>query len=402
MGHQHGTPPRKRGFARSLHSPAGGIYFPKQKRRPAVFLNGEKKMKDDPIFGQQWYSTDLWTQWGLKFVDEAIDAEQPFFLYLAHCAPHFPLMAPQPAIKRFRGKYQEGWDVLREARHRRQIEMGLVDVSWPLSPLPPDVPAWDTLSEEDRQRYDQIMAIYAAMIHRVDRSVGNVVAHLEERGVLDNTLVLFLSDNGGNAESGPRGRLEGKRPGGPASNVFLGQCWATLNNTPLRRYKHFTHEGGISTPLIAHWPAGIPEARGGALEHQPGHLVDIMATVVDITGAKYPSEVNGHAIQPMEGMSLAPAFAGERLERTNPIYFEHEGNRALRDGRWKIVMKHKGQWELYDIEADRTEQRNLIKEHPERARAMIAAWEAWAERADVGPWPGPARTDWGEERRPRS
>ena len=402
MGQQHGTPPWKRGFARSLNSAAGGIYFPKQKRRPELFLNGERKMKHDPFFGETWYSTDLWTEWGIKFVDEAIDAERPFFLYLAHCAPHFPLMAPQKDIQRYRGKYMEGWDKLRKARHQRQLEIGLVDASWPLSALPPDVPAWDALSDEDRDRYDHIMAIYAAMLDRVDQSVGNLVGHLKERGALDNTLVLFLSDNGGNAEAGPRGRYEGKRPGGPASNVFLGQCWATLNNTPFRRYKHFTHEGGISTPLIAHWPAGIPQGRNGAVERQPGHLIDIMATVVEITGAKYPSQYNGHAIQPMEGVSLVPALAGKPLERDAPIYFEHEGNRALRRGKWKIVMKHKGPWELYDIEADRTEQHNLIEQHPAMARAMIADWEAWAERADVGPWPGPARTDWGEVRKPRA
>ncbi len=158
------------------------------------------------------------------------------------------------------------------------------------------------------------MAIYAAMIDRVDRSVGNLVAGLKERGMLDNTLIMILADNGGNAESGPRGRLEGDKPGGPQSAVFLGQSWATLNNTPFRRYKHFTHEGGISTPLIVHWPAGIPNERNGKLEHQPGHLVDVMPTAVAASGASYPSEFNGHEIQPMEGVSLLPAFAGEPLD----------------------------------------------------------------------------------------
>jgi arylsulfatase len=243
------------------------------------------------------------------------------------------------------------------------------------------------------------------MIARIDQNVGKLVAHLKERGELDNTLILFLSDNGGNAESGPNGIYEGDNPGGPRSRVFLGQSWATLNNTPLRRYKHFTHEGGISTPLIAHWPAGIAQERRGQFERQPGHLVDVMATVVDVTGAKYPAEYDGRAIQPMEGVSLRPALAGDDLGRQNPIYWEHEGNRAIRRGKWKAVMKLKGPWELYDIEADRTEQRDLINEKPELAKELIADWEAWAQRADVGPWPGEARPDSGDapkgERKPQ-
>lgn len=395
LGQHRGTPPWEQGFDRSLNSPSGGIYFRKQPYRPEIFLNGEKKQKDDPIFGERWYSTDLWTDWGLKFVDEAIDADKPFFLYLAQCAPHFPLMAPAPTIKKYRGKYREGWEKLREVRHARQKELGIVDEAWPLSEIPPDVPDWDSLSDEDKDRFDHMMAIYAAMLDRVDHNVGKLVAHLKERGQLDNTLLVFLSDNGGNAEAGPRGTYEGKNPGGANSKVFLGQSWATLNNTPLRRYKHFTHEGGISTPLIVHWPAGIEKSRNGQLERQPGHLVDLMATVVDVTGAEYPEEFKGHAIQPMEGVSLRPALAGEALERANPIFWEHEGNRAIRRGKWKAVMKLKGPWELYDIEADRTEQKNLVEEQPELAKELIAAWEAWAERADVGPWPGPARDDSG-------
>ncbi|MDZ4656156.1 MAG: arylsulfatase [Bythopirellula sp.] len=401
LGQQHGTVPWEQGFDRSLNSPVGGIYFRKQPERKELFLNGKLIMKDDPLFGPWWYSTDLWTDWGLKFIDEAFEAEQPFFLYLAQCAPHFPLMAPKEDIQRYRGKYLEGWEKLREARHRRQIELGVVDSAWPLSEIPPDVPDWEKLSEEERERFDHMMAIYAAMIDRLDQNVGKLVKHLKERDALENTLILFLSDNGGNAESGPNGIYQGQNPGGARSNVYLGQSWATLNNTPLRRYKHFTHEGGISTPLVAHWPAGIASERQGKLERQPGHLVDIMATVVDVTGAKYPTEYKGNAIQPMEGVSLRPALAGEPLERTNPIYWEHEGNRAIRRGKWKAVMKLKEPWELYDIEADRTEQRNLIAEQPELANELITAWEAWAERSDVGPWPGGARSDSGGELRPK-
>lgn len=396
LGQQHGTTPWGRGFTRSFNSPAGGIYFPKQNRRPEIYLNGKKYKKNDPIFGESWYSVGLWTDWGLKFADEAIDAKQPFFLYVAQCAVHFPLMAPQKTIDKYRGNYREGWEKIREARHQRQIEMGLVDPAWGLSPIPNEIATWDKLSPEEQDRFEHMMAIYAAMIDRVDFNVGKIVAHLEKRGVLDNTLMLFLSDNGGNAESGPSGRYQGKRPGGPASTVFLGQSWATVANTPFRRYKHFTHEGGISTPLIAHWPAGIPADRNGKLESQPGHVVDIMATIVDVAGAKYPAEFNGHKIQPMEGVTLVPALAGKPLRRKNPIYFAHEGNRGIRSGKWKLVMKYKGPWELYDIEADRTESHDLAGERPDLVKKLMDEWEAWAARSDVDQWTGPARANSGD------
>ena len=401
---ENNTPPWKRGFMRTLNSAIGETYFPdqQQRREHGLHLNGKRYDLDDPIFGQDWYGTDLITEWGLKFIDEAKAAQKPFFWYLAHSSVHFPLMAPQEAINRYRGKYVAGWDKLREERHRRQIEMGLVDERWPLSTRPPDVRAWDSLSDADKDRFDHMMAIYAAMLDRVDRSIGRLVYGLKQRGLYENTLILLLADNGGNGESGPRGRLEGKQPGGPQSVVYLGQSWATLNNTPFRRYKHFTHEGGISSPLVVHWPAGIANERAGELEHQPGHLIDVMPTVVEIAGAKYPAEFKGNKIQPMEGVSLTAAFAGEPLNRPQPIFFEHEGNRAVRSGKWKLVMKYLGPWELYDIEADRTEQKDLIESEPEIAQDLIGKWEAWANRSDVDAWEGPKRNDWGEIPRPEA
>jgi arylsulfatase len=398
LGMQHGTKPWTRGYMRSLCGRIGEIYFPNQANRPdeRLWLNGEPKALNDPQFGDDWYGPDLITDWSLRVIDEALAAEKPFFVYLAHSSVHFPLMAPQEDIARYRGKYMVDWDTLRKARHQRQIEMGLVDPNWRMADRPDEVPDWNTRRPRRKERFDTIMAIYAAMLDRMDRSVGTLVEGLRQRGVLDNTLVLFLSDNGGNAETGPAGRLKGDLPGGPDSTVFLGQNWATLANTPFRRYKHFTHEGGISTPLIAHWPVGIPAARNGNLEHQPGHLIDIMATAVDISGAAYPTNRNGHAIQPMEGVSLRPAFAGKPLERKDAIYFEHEGNRAIRRGKWKLVSKYTEPWELYDMEADRTEQHDLVHEEPELAQELEAQWKAWAARSDVGPWTGPPRTNSGE------
>jgi arylsulfatase len=404
LGQQNGTPPWERGFMRSLNSRFGEVYFPKENDRPGtqnLYLNGKEIPKDSPIFGQNWYSTDLFTEWGLKFVDEARDEKKPFFLYIAQGAVHFPLRAPADVIAHYRGKYLKGWDQLRAERHARQIEMGLVDRRWPLTPRPKESPAWETRTPEQQQRFDAIMSVYAAMVECIDRSINLLVAGLKERAVLDDTVILFLSDNGGNAEGGPPGVTRGGDPiGGPQSYVMLGMNWATLANTPFFRYKHFTHEGGISSPFIVHWPNGIPKGRRGSLEKQPAHVIDIMATAVDLAGARYPAQFKGNSILPMEGVSLRPAILDKPLNRTQPIFWEHEGNKAVRDGRWKLVMRHRLPWQLFDMEADRTEQHDLSKERPEIAARLEAAWDAWARRSFVDEWPGPDHTDWGEDIKP--
>jgi arylsulfatase A-like enzyme len=388
VGQNHGVTPWGRGFERNLTAAAGGFFFHDSSGGGALFYNGRNVGRTGNPLPPQWYTTDLWTDFGLKFVDEARAARKPFFLYLAHNAPHFPLQAPPEDVARWRGKFTAGWDRLRAARHKRQQEMGLVDKSWPLAPRPDHVPAWDSLTAEQKDRYDHIMAVYAAVVERMDRAVGALVEGLRERGELDNTLILFMSDNGGNAESGVNGRLEGGRPGDAKSTVFVGECWATLNNTPFVRYKHFTDEGGIATPLVAHWPAGIPAARRGALETQPGHLVDVMATCVDVAGAAYPKELGGKPVQPLEGVSLRPAFEGKDVGRKQPLYWEHEGNRAIRDGNWKLVALENKPWRLYDLAADRTEQRDLAAEQPHRVKELAAKWDAWAARANVLPLGG--------------
>ena len=258
---------------------------------------------------------------------------------------------------------------------------------------------------EQQDRYDHIMAIYAAVVEHMDKAVGVLIDGLRQRGVLDNTLVLFMSDNGGNAESGVPGRLVGEHPGDAHSDVFVGQCWATLNNTPFVRYKHYTDEGGIATPLIAHWPKGIPEERNGKLEPQPGHLVDIMPTCLDVAGAEYPKEFNGKALTPLQGVSLRPGFTGKPLNRQQPIFWEHEGNRAVLDGQWKLVALADEPWRLYDVIADRTEQHDLAGAEPERVRALAAKWDAYAGRANVLPvdgWKAPESTKRSRKQEPLS
>jgi arylsulfatase A-like enzyme len=389
VGQNHGVVPWQRGFDRSLNSPAGGFYFPEGKQN-RLFLNGKALADDADELPKSWYTTDLYEDFSVKFIDEALAAKKPFFLYLAFNAPHFPLQAPADEIAKFRGKYKIGWDKLRESRHAKQVELGVVEKAWPLSPRPELVQAWDSLSESDQDRFDQIMAIYAACVAHMDASVGRLVAALKQRGALDNTLIMFMSDNGGNAESGPRGRLEGDTPGGPYSTVFCGQSWATLENTPFRRYKHFNHEGGIATPLIVHWPARI--AAKNEFRQQPGHLVDIMATCVDVAGAKYPAEFQGHSILPMEGRSLAPAFANRPISR-EALYWEHEGNAAIRVDDWKLVrLGRNGPWELYNLKDDRTELHDLAAKEPDRAKELAGQWDAWADRTGVKPYP-PANPD---------
>jgi arylsulfatase A-like enzyme len=404
LGQQNGSPPWQRGFDRVLNIRAGGIFFPHQnfqggdeltrRGQEPLYLDGQPIAHDSPLLGRNWYTTFLWTDFALKFVDEARQANKPFFLYIPHNAPHFPLMAPPELIAKYRGKYRAGWDRLRAERYRKQIEMGVIDARWPLSPREAESPAWDSLPEAARDRFDHLMAVYAAMIEAIDASVGTLVEGLRARGALDDTLIMFLSDNGGNAESGPDGRVEGDPPGGPNSNLFLGMNWAGLTTTPFRRFKHFTHEGGIATPFVAHWPRGI---RGrNRIDHQPGHLVDMMATIVDVTGARYPREFKGRTIQPMEGVSLRSAFAGGRIRRTRPVFWEHEGNRAIRSDRWKLVSRYPDGWELYDMTADRVERNDVAARHPDVVRKLAAEWEAWAQRANVDRWPGPRLTSWGD------
>ncbi len=377
--------PRQRGFDHYFGMIQGSAnYF-----RPKP-LTRENEIIEAPADG--FYTTDAFVDNAIQFLD-AGDKSKPFFLYLAFNAPHFPLMAPQAEIARFRGKYQIGWDKLREQRRARQIELGIVDKAWPLSPRPPEVKEWDTLTLAEQNRFDHLMAIYAAVVAHMDAAVGRLVEALRQRGTLDNTLILFLSDNGGNAEAGPEGRYVGQPPGSEDSNIFCGQSWATLENTPFRRYKHYNHEGGISTPLIAHWPARI--SSGGQLRTQPGHLIDIMATCVDVAGATYPKEFKGKVILSMEGRSLTPAFDNQPIQR-DALFWEHEGNAAVRVGDWKLVrLGRNGPWELYDLKADRTEQHDLAAAQPERTQTLAAKWEAWAERAQVKPYPAGDPTNTG-------
>ncbi|MRG44542.1 sulfatase-like hydrolase/transferase [Chitinophaga sp. SYP-B3965] len=385
VGLQQGVVPWKRGFDRSLCAPAGGFYYGDHPNAK-LFYNGILLAKRSSLLPKDWYSTDLWSQYSLKFIDGALQEKKPFMLYLAYNAPHFPLQAPLDEIEKFKKKYMEGWKKLREQRYKKQLKLGLLDPSAKLTPFNPNVPDWDQLSQQDKEKFDHIMAIYAAVVSHMDKSIGDLVAGLKKRKVFDNTVILFVSDNGGNAEPGPEAKYDGAIPGSSQSSVFLGQGWAEACCTPFWGYKHQTHEGGISSPCIISWPAGIPASKNGTFERQPAHITDIMATLVDLGKTQYPSTFGGNSIPPLEGTSIVPAFTGGKIKRTNPIFWEHEGNKAILDGKWKLVAEHTEQWQLYDIENDRSELHDLSAEQPEITGRLKSEYESWYQKVQAEPF----------------
>lgn len=382
-----GVTPWGRGFDRTFNTIAGNFYYRDSSAK--LYLNGRKvRNKELP---NNWYTTDLWTSYGLKFIDEAKKKNKPFILYLAHNAPHYPLQAPEEDIAKFRGKYMKGWEVLRKERYERQIKMGLMDSTFSLPDINPLIPKWSSLSHEEQIKQDDLMAVYAAVVSRMDKSVGDLIAGLKERGEYENTVIMFLSDNGGNAEGGVNGRYIGEHPGAINSHLSVSQGWAELNNTPFWLYKHHTSEGGIATPLIISWPKGMEKGLKGKILPYRGHVIDIMPTCIDIANGLYPKEYKGNKIQPMEGTSLFPLALGEPFKPTNPIYWEHEGNRAMIDKDWKIVSNVNEPWQLYNLKTDRTETKNLAKEESEILQSMVAQYEIWGKRMGVMPYNFPPK-----------
>jgi arylsulfatase len=343
---------------------------------------GRQMAMDDKPFTppKDYYATDAFTDNAISMLDKYARGSQPFFLYLPFTSPHWPLHAYEQDIQKYQGKYMLGWDELRRKRHQRMIDMGIVDKRWPLTPRDATAPAWETVG--DKKARDRAMAVYAAQIDRMDQNVGRLLAQLKKMGADQNTLILFLADNGGCAEVVDRGK-PGVPPGPRDSYLSYGLPWANASNTPFRLYKHWLHEGGISTPLIANWPSVIKQ--GGTLTHQSGHLIDLMATCVDVGRAKYPTSYEGRTVTPAEGRSLLPVFQGKTIG-DRKLFWEHEGNRAMRDGKWKLVSQHPKNWELYDLDADRTEMSDLSQKMPDKAAAMVREYQSWAQRCGVQEW----------------
>ena len=344
------------------------------------------------------YKTDAITDHAVKFIGEAARGGKPFFLYAAHYAPHWPLHAKPEDIAKYRDTYRKlGWDALRARRYKRLIELGLIDARSPLSPRDRRVPPWKDARHKDWEA--ERMAVYAAQIDCMDQSIGRILQALRQAGVERNTLVLFLSDNGPSDQAwaspldrkGSPWRLDGTptRAGnkaaimpGPADTfVTYGPPWANVSNTPFRLYKGCSHEGAIATPLIAYWPEAIKQR--GAITPQVGHIIDLMATCLDVAGVRYPAAFRGRQVLPLEGKSLLPIFEGKRREGHDALCWALRGSRAVRMGKWKLVALRGKPWELYDVEADRTEMNNLAAQEPERLRAMAAVYRAWAQRCGV-------------------
>ena len=408
--------PVQRGFEKFYGTIRGyGNFFdPSSLCRQNTFITPE----NDPEYKPKvFYYTDALSDNAVRFLQQhqRESAEKPFFMYVAYTAAHWPMQALEKDIAKYRGKFDGGYEPLRQARLERLRKLRLINPEWECAPTVGD---WQGVKRKAWEA--RCMEVFAAMIDNMDQGIGRILAELKGSGRLDNTTILYLNDNGGCAEDMGRNRLpeppaselepmppdqlqdrirlpmqtraghpvrsgQNVMPGPATSYIAYGRDWANVSNTPFREYKHWVHEGGISTPLIVHWPNGIPDARRGKLETQPGHVIDLMATCVQLAGAPYPREWQGRPIKPMEGISLAPALQGKPLSRAEPLFWEHESNRAVRDGRWKLVAKADQPWELYDMEADRTEMHDLASKLPEQVRRLSAQWDAWAARANVLP-----------------
>lgn len=328
----------------------------------------------------KFYMTDAIADHAIGMIDEY--SPNPYLLYVAFTAPHWPLHAWPEDIAKYRGKYSMGWDRLREQRFARQLRMKLIQPQWRLSPRDSAVPSWESIDNKDE--FDLRMAVYAAQVDRMDRNVGRILDKLKRSGQQDNTLILFLSDNGGCHEEKIQGEKPDVPPGGPNSFTSYSRNWANASNTPFRMFKHWVHEGGISTPFIAAFPSVI--RHGGALHHQPAHVTDIMATCLDLAGIEYPKTYNGNAITPLEGRTLRPTFEGKSRQGHDAYYWEHEGSRAVRKDKWKLVSKAPGRtWELYDLDLDRTEIHDLVSGHPDKVLEMTSLYRTWADRVGVVP-----------------
>jgi len=386
VGEEHPQWPMDRGFVNyyGLISGAAHYFDIRKTKRSGIVRHFARGNEEYMPPNENWYMTDAITDNAVRMLDKHGSNSKPFFLYLAYTAPHWPLHAWPKDIEKYRGKYMIGWDQLREERHQRQLEMNLFDKAFMLSSRDSIVPAWETLEQVKKEEMDLKMAVYAAQIECMDRGVGNILDKIRQMQKMDNTLVIFLSDNGGCGEGGVFGQdfwNNGAPAGGPDGYHNYGTAWANASNTPFRKYKQYTHEGGILTPFIVHWPPVIKEK--GQKSHQPAHIIDIMATFCDIADVKYPETYNGHQIQSSVGKSLMPVFYGQIREEHEQLCWEHIGSVGIRKGNWKLVASRNQPWELYDLSVDRTELNNLIDVYPQVARELHQDWISWAEQCGV-------------------
>ena len=412
--------PMQRGFQRFFGTLNGSGSF----YDPGTLMSGNRFI----VPSKNFYYTNAISDTAVKFINEH-DSKKPFFFYVSYTSAHWPLHAPEKEIKKYDGVYDKGWDVIRQQRFNKLKKLGIIDNKCVLTEKEVTVPEWKNAPLKNWQI--RKMQVYAAMIDIMDQGIGRIITSLEQKGELDNTIIFYMHDNGGCAEpldsdkpsipmteEQKKGKFfapdsvfldrkqeynrEGKfvrsgmgvMPGASDTWVTYGIEWANVSNTPYRLYKHWVHEGGIASPLIIHWPKGITQK--GQLSRQPSHLIDIMATCLDITGVAYPTQFNGNNIIPKEGKSLVPAFSNNQIDR-DFIFWEHEGNRALRVGDWKLVSKtiknksfvaaDENAWELYDMINDPSETKNIATANPAKVKELSSIWEKQAKRTYALPWP---------------
>jgi len=369
--------PLQRGFDRYYGGISGAFNYFKPGGDRGLTRGNEPVAPDD-----EFYATDAFTDVACEYISQTSqEDDEPFFLYLAYNAPHWPLNSKWDEFQKYKGKYTGGWEQLMKQRLAKQKQLGLFPED--IQPATHVGPSWDSLSDQQRDDLDSIMAAYAGCIDSIDQNIGKLTRHLDKLGKRDNTVIFFLSDNGACQEGGRLGQGNAAMVKNPpletTAGVRLGLAWANACNTPFRLYKHFVHEGGACTPMITSWPAGIAPEQRGTFLRASAYLPDFMATCVDLAGAEYPS-----AMPPCEGTSMVPLIERSQTAiHVDPIYWEHEGNAAVRWGNWKLVREYQKPWELYDIEADRTELKNLADAHPDQRDTMVKLWETWAQRTEV-------------------
>ena len=391
LGYRTNEWPGARGFDRSFALIEGAMNYHGFGMQHTGAITNPPMAMDQAVFippREGFFATEAFTENAIRFIEESAGNPKPFFFYLAYTAPHWPLQARPETIAKYRGRYKRiGWDKLREERYERLTKAGIIDSRWQLAPRPANVRPWDNATHERQDQWDQEMAIYAAQIEEMDRGIGRVIEALRKAGREENTLVIFLSDNGGAAED-PGRSLPGAILGTRESYRGYGIGGAHISSSPFRKTKKFTHEGGIAVPLILHWPTRTAKDARGRLTHTVSHLIDIMPTCLELAGAEFPRQFHGATTLFPEGISLAPLLIpGQTVSRPKPLFWEHEGHRAVRNGKWKLVASHNEPWELYDMENDRAESRDLSSAQPQVADELIALYEDWARRVGVKPWP---------------
>ncbi len=362
---------------------------------PFSLVEGARAVENVP---DDYYFTDAINEKSARYIREFSQSDKPFFLYVAHCAPHWPLHARPEDIAKYKDTYKDGWEKLRHDRYKRMIEMGLFKKeNTPMPPIQDRGRRWAELTEQEKSFQASKMAVHAAMVDRLDQGLSKIMETLEQTGQLDNTVIFFLSDNGASPEvpqtpgydrssqtrDGRKIRYKGiSEPGQETTYTGIGAPWSSASNTPFRYWKKESFEGGCHTPLIVHWPEKL-KAKPGSVTSQVGHVIDIMPTCLELAGAKYTGRYNGHTLTPLDGKTLMPILRGRQREGHERLFFEHMGGRAIIEGHWKLVALKDRPWELYNLNQDRTEMDNLAAKHPDRVRAMSSQWDIWAGKVGL-------------------